>query len=531
MIKASFVLAAAFSITWFLRRRSAAERHLVWAAAIIAGAALPLFTLFLPSWQPELAQRVAAVLPAISAAGTAENLPGSADIAFRANAIEFTALDRIWPIVWLAGSIGCLLVAGMGVVRQRSVVCGSSKPADPALVQIATDVAREVGCRRPVRIRCGPDQSMPMTWGILRPQILFPACANDWSDERKRVVLAHEFGHVSRFDRLFQVAAQIACAMYWFNPLFWVACNRLYRESEHACDDIVINLGVDAREYASHLLGIARSLQRSASIWPATLAIARQSTLEKRFAALLDSALNREAVTRRVSLCAAIMTLSIILPLAAMRVPAASSFAGAVDTNPDSAFPIVEQYRTPPLYSDEARHRGIEGSVTVEVRVGTDGTVKRLHVVKGLGYGLDQNAMLAVRDWRFVPARRNGVPLEATTRIDVEFNLRTAALNEEIANDMATRIGPGVSPPQVVHRVDPQYSAATTRDKPDGAAVLDAVILEDGTPKIIRVIRSLDWEVDELAISALQQWRFSPAMKDGMPVKVRMNIAVSFQSQ
>src|SRR5262249_40452828 len=196
----------------------------------------------------------------------------------------------------------------------------------------------------------------------------------------------------------------------------------------------------------------------------------------------------------------------------------------------DSAVPVVDKYTTPPLYSDEARARGIEGIVTVDVRVGVDGTVQRLQTVKGLGYGLDENALLAVRDWKFVPARQNGPAIEADTQIDVEFSLRNAELNEEIANDMATRVGPGVLPPQVVHRVEPQFArpemlTTAARD----AVVLDAIILENGKPKIVRVIRSLDWEFDEIAINALKQWRFSPALKDGVPVKVRMNIAVNFQ--
>jgi TonB family protein len=186
----------------------------------------------------------------------------------------------------------------------------------------------------------------------------------------------------------------------------------------------------------------------------------------------------------------------------------------------------VSQYTTPPLYSDAARVRGIEGFVTVEARIAADGTVKRLQVVKRLGYGLDENALLAVRDWRFLPAIRDGMAAEATTQIDVEFNLRNAELNELIANDMATRLGPGVVPPQVVHRVEPQYPRAG-RQKRAGGVILDVIIPEDGSPRIVRVIQSLEWELDENAINALKQWRFSPAMKDGRPVKVRMNIAIN----
>jgi TonB family protein len=104
-------------------------------------------------------------------------------------------------------------------------------------------------------------------------------------------------------------------------------------------------------------------------------------------------------------------------------------------------------------------------------------------------------------------------------------------LNESIANDMATRIGPGVTPPQVVYRSDPVSPANGQSVAPGGAVVLDAIIPEDGIPRVIRVIRSLDWQFDESAINALKQWRFSPAMKDGNPVKVRMNVAVEFATK
>jgi TonB family protein len=531
MIKASALLVVAFCITWLLKQRAAAERHVVWTAAILSAAALPVLTLLLPSWHPALAQRVAAALPAISVTNTGTRTPHGADVVFRADGIDQTLLSRAWPLLWFAGSMTGLLFFGIGTIQQRRLARRSSASSDHGLARITADLTRKLGCRRSVHLRESLDQPMPMTWGVFRPQILLPNCVGDWSEERKRMVIAHELAHVQRMDWFVQTVAQIACAVYWFNPLFWIACKHLYRESEHACDDAVINLGVDAREYASHLLHIARTVRQSGGVWSATLAMARQSTLEKRFATLLKSKRDRRGVTRKAVLSIAALTLIAVVPLAAIRISTAAALPTASDdaSRAQSALPKVEQYTTPPLYSDEARARAIEGIVTVEVRIGVDGTVKRLRVVKGLGYGLDENALLAVRDWRFAPARRNGRPLEATTQIDVEFNLRNAELNEEIANDMATRIGPGVTPPQVVHRIDPEYFTAGRRETLQGPVVLDAVILEDGTPKIVRVIRSLEWELDEIAINALRQWRFSPAMQDGNPVKVRMNIAVTFQ--
>ena len=52
------------------------------------------------------------------------------------------------------------------------------------------------------------------------------------------------------------------------------------------------------------------------------------------------------------------------------------------------------EYTTPPLYSDEARRRGIEGVVVVRTQVDLDGRATQSHVVTGLGYGLDQNALV-----------------------------------------------------------------------------------------------------------------------------------------
>jgi TonB family protein len=529
MIKSSFVLTVALCLTWLLRRRAASERHAICAAAIISAAVLPIFTWLLPSWESNFLQRMAAALPSISAANSPQDSSATIDVSFHAAAIERAGAAHLWSVVWLCGSAAAFAIFGAGLIQQRWLTRRTVSSSDAPLSKVVADVASELGCRRTIYVRRSSEKLMPMTWGVLRPQILLPDDANDWPRERTQVVIAHELAHVKRLDRLFHAVAQIACAVYWFNPLFWMARNRLYRESEHACDDVVLNLGIDGRHYASHLLNIARELTSSRASWSATLAMARPTALEKRFEALLKSGLNRRAMTPQTFLLVSLLTLALVLPLAAMHLPeSASNITIPANTVRADSAPSVEQYTTPPLYSDEARALGIEGIVSVDATIGPDGSVKRLQVGKRLGHGLDENALLAVRDWRFSPARRNGKPVEATTRAEVEFNLRNAELNEEIANDMATRIGPGVSPPQIIHRVEPRYPFNASAANPDDAVVLDAVILEDGTPKIVRVIQSRDWELDEIAINALKQWKFSPATIDGQPVKVRMNIAVHF---
>ena len=108
--------------------------------------------------------------------------------------------------------------------------------------------------------------------------------------------------------------------------------------------------------------------------------------------------------------------------------------------------------------------------------------------------------------------------------IDIEFNLQSEAVNAMIANDMATLVGPGVTPPQVVRTADTSAPRVHAR----GSVVLDVVLLEDGTPKIVRILQSLTPEADESAVRHFERWRFTPAMKSGVPVKVRMNAEVRF---
>ena len=77
-----------------------------------------------------------------------------------------------------------------------------------------------------------------------------------------------------------------------------------------------------------------------------------------------------------------------------------------------------------PDYTDEGRRRAIQGDVVLEIVVRSDGTVGSVKTLQGLGYGLDQRAIDAVRQWRFNPARRYGTPVDVIVEVAVEFKLR-----------------------------------------------------------------------------------------------------------
>jgi len=554
VIGATVVLLAAHVIVPRLRSRSAAERHLLWAVSLATAATLPLLGLLLPRWEPEWAARLSDSLPPALAAWTSWAPAQGADVIVRATGVEAASWDAArWLMpVWITGTCVALLLLARDAARLVRLVRNADPLIDGRCTALCRTSARRLGLSRTPALFVSRHAVMPMTWGVRRPRIMLPASALDWPTERLRAVLAHELGHVARADWLVHLVAQLACAVYWFHPLFWAAERALGRETELAADDEALGAGLEASQYAADMVEIVR-VCRADVLSRSAVAMARAKHLERRIAALLHSGANRARVSRGLAIMTSAISLAVVLPLAAVTTGGALdvdvrtvALPGAIQTfttpAPEPAAPMVrgsqgaqasglvslpeiEEYTTPPLYSDDARRRGVEGVVTIGVRVGEDGEVSGARVLSGLGFGLDQNALVALRQWHFRPGRRNGTPAAMDAEVDVEFNLRSEGVNELIANDMATLVGPGVTPPRVV-----SMSRVPLRglDTP-GLVVLDVVLQQDGSPRIVRILRSLTPEANERAVRHFGQWRFTPAMKGGVPVKVRMNAEVRFR--
>jgi len=243
--------------------------------------------------------------------------------------------SRIIPAlvaVWLAGTILCLLPLILGrislwLLARRATRVDLDSSAWGALVRRA---AKTIGLRGPITLLQSRDEPMPMIWGTLRPTLLLPAEADGWSAQRGWVVLLHELAHAKRHDCLAKLVAHVACALYWFNPLAWIAFKLMQREAESACDDLVLassaataktggDIGVKPSDYAQHLLEIASGLKSGALAPYSSIAMARKSKLEGRLLAILDATRNRRAMTRIGLLVVAVLVAAVALPLAVLK--------------------------------------------------------------------------------------------------------------------------------------------------------------------------------------------------------------------
>jgi TonB family protein len=309
-VKGSVVLAAAAAAAFLMRRRSAAARHLVWTAGFAALLALPFLTATLPALRlPAASDGPTAFFQVFASARTASASvpPATADFAPGGGSVGAVPLDLRWwsAAIWAAG-------ASIGLI-QMLLACGAVARLRRRARPIESDLAGSVEVLESDR------EAMPMTFGVFRPVVLLPAGASQWRPERLRVVLLHELAHVRRGDVATHLMARTALALYWWNPLAWFAWREFLKERERATDDLVLDAGARASEYATHLLEVARTFQPAPATAWAALSMARRSQLEGRLVAILDSGVSRRAWGRRAQAAAAAIAVAAIAPFAAMQ--------------------------------------------------------------------------------------------------------------------------------------------------------------------------------------------------------------------
>jgi TonB family protein len=418
-IKASVLLGAARVATFLLRRSPADVRHRLWLAALFGVAILALPVKF-----PQPVSIGVPVQFSITTLGGA--LPKRVS----------TGAWSLWSALWIAGIVVALarLMAGIATVASWT---RRARPLNRVLI---SDLA-----------------AAPLTWGVFRPVILFPACAVEWPDDQLELALRHEQAHIARRDWLWQMLANTLNAVFWFHPLVWLANAELRREAESATDDMVLASGVDAVDYAEQLVRVARFL--SGPLPLVAVPMARSKILESRVRGILDprrrrgqaSLLTRTAVVLLACVCLVpLLALKTESPLRAVWSAAAAPVPSppqlsqpvtpaalperiqppSITAKPepvDASMPGVEVprpiYKVEPKYTEDARIAKIQGSVKLSLVVSAQGHPEDVEVALSLDPGLDQQAVDAVRQWEFAPGTQAGVPVPVKAFVEVNFRL------------------------------------------------------------------------------------------------------------
>ena len=342
-IKTALLLLAALAAAALLRRRSAAARHWVLTAALVCSVALPALELVVPAWSIPLP--VAWSAPPVSSSIRLVNTPSATPATGRAPA-EVTSpasggglrqLVSLLAAIWTTGALLGIGVLVAGLWRLRTLAANAEQVSSGPWRDAADAVSKRYGLRAAVRLLYCRHPTMLATWGVTAPAILLPLGAHGWRQDRIEAVLHHELAHVARGDWIVALLAHLLRAVYWFNPLVWIACRRLRHEAERACDDVVLVSGISGAEFAAHLLDVARESSQRRHPWSPAIAVAHRSMLEGRVRAMLNSRVNREPPTVFVRAATVAALAVLTMAIGVVTISQTATAAAAPDGRPGTS--------------------------------------------------------------------------------------------------------------------------------------------------------------------------------------------------
>jgi TonB family protein len=541
-IKISLVVALGLLAASLLHRRSAALRHWMLASAIAVALAIPLLTGVAPSWtlpvpapasdgqssplQPTTgrASRIGITTTFESESATAPAAP-STDLA-------------LLVATWITGATVNLVGLLFGFWRLHRTAARATIVRDGPWADAARHLSEHLNVRTPVRLLQSDRPAVLVTWGLFTPKVMLPIDAPSWDADRIRIVLAHELAHVQRRDWIVQIGSELLRIACWFNPLVWLAASRLRLESERACDDAVVNLGVSGRDYALHLLELARQFGRARDIYPAVAIVPRPSNLERRVTAMLNPRLSRHplSVTTRLGTIAAL--LAIALPIALFAQTRFSTLSGSVSDPSGGLLPGVTVVATDTTRG--VRHEVLtnrtgqfeiiglpDGPLVLEATL--PGFQKSQQKLTMDGQDVNRNITLRVGSLQetVTVSRGQGTvspSFEARPVAPKLADCGASTSGRGVARSGTLRIGGQIRQPTKTRHVNPVFPEGSA----PGVVTIEAVIGPEGFVTDAKVLRSPAPALALAAENAVRQWEFTPTLLNCVPVPVIMTVTVDF---
>jgi uncharacterized protein (TIGR03435 family) len=328
--KVTVTTALGLIAAWLVRSNRAAVRHALLAAMFGVMLLLPIASFLMPPLHVGVPVQSQAALPMlVTGVNAARTVPtaeaGARVLPLTTHASKFSLSDLLLA-GWAAGAALFLLPVVIGLWQIRSLRrSGLPWRRGQSMVETLT---LDAGLHRCVEVLLHEALPGPMTCGVMHPAIVLPQDAESWSEEDLNRAFMHELEHIRRGDSVSRSLARIACVVYWFHPLVWVAWRKLVLEAERSCDDAVLERS-EATAYADQLVGLAKRLslaQKSPAQRSPLLAMANRADLATRVGAVLDSRQRRgRAGTFSLALaCAAAVLLVVVMsPLTVVAAPPA----------------------------------------------------------------------------------------------------------------------------------------------------------------------------------------------------------------
>jgi TonB family protein len=373
-------------------------------------------------WQVLLALCLAAPLLQpwkTAAAGDPAAAPAAASAVLLASAPGLGIAGIVCVVASLGVMARCLLLAvGLVHLRRLRRAARQLHSVPEPLSRLRDELAPRAG------LYLSPKLAGAASFGLRRPAVLLPETFLQLDLPTQEAMLCHELLHVKRRDWAFALAEEIARSVFWFHPAVWWAVERIQLAREQAVDrEVVVLLGerdayLDALLYAASLrapsgLATAPTFLRPRHLRQRVELILKEDVMSK----------NRLTLSAATVACAAMLMAGWAGWSFPLQAPDYSGPSGDVYKIGDgvSAPRLIQKIE--PEYTDEAREAKLQGSVVLAIEVGADGFVQEAQVERGLGLGLDENAVAAIRQWQFSPALKGGQPVAVAAKVEVNYRL------------------------------------------------------------------------------------------------------------
>jgi TonB family protein len=555
VLKASLLVLAGLLAASLPRARSAAFRHWILAVAILcAWATLPLSLVMPARLRTTVGPPYAMASPAVARTTPAVEVNIS-DTVVAGAPVRDAARDHSWPIdatgllawVWAVGALSSGVMLLIGFARLRSVASRAHEVHAEVWTRTREELQRVCGLTSRIRLLQSDHASLLVTWGWQRPTIVLPASAPAWSEERVRLVLAHECAHIARSDWIVQVFAEALRALCWFNPLMWLACRRLRDESERACDDVVLTLGIPAASYAGHLVDLVRRLHTVHRLSLPALTMARPSGLEGRIVAMLNSTMNRRPLSRQARVVSSSMLLALALSVAALQAQQSFySFGGTVRDPSDRVLADTTLLLINPetsakyeIKSDAAGRFQFVGLPPasyklVVSRLGFANLSETLSLSGNITRDIrlkvgDLQETITITDRSVAPSPADPLVQQRRAAAQRKFEELSARAKAQCAAGADTVVGGSILPPAKLVDVRPIYPEHLKAAKVGGVVTMDAVIGTDGLVKDIDNVHGPDPALEQAAADAVRQWQFSATLLNCQAIDVNMHVTTNFR--
>lgn len=239
----------------------------------------------------------------------------------RAPPTGFARRSMPWPMLamalYLAVTLMFVLRLVVGHFVSKRLALAAVPIEEAGALGVLSGLCRAARRPAPVRLAESDALSVPVTYGLRDPVILFPSTWRDWDADTLAAVLAHEVSHAARHDGLVRCGALIHRAVFWFSPLSWWLEHRIAELSEQASDEAALAGGADRARYAETLLGFLADLEASPGRvrWQG-ISMVKPGQDEKRIERILawrstmSNKLTKSLIAALVALCAPAVVLT-----------------------------------------------------------------------------------------------------------------------------------------------------------------------------------------------------------------------------